>query len=127
MTARYSKQREAVLGYVKSVTCHPTADEVYLNVRQELPNISLGTVYRNLSLLVSQGEIDIVKAPNNADRFDGNTDEHDHVVCRKCGTVSDIFELQHNYGIDEDAERLSGYKQIRHRLIFSGMCPECAK
>lgn len=127
MTGRYSKQREAVLSYVKSVTCHPTADEVFANVRSQIPNISLGTVYRNLSLLVSQGEIDIIKSSDGADRFDGNTNAHDHVVCRKCGSVCDIFDLPRDSGIDETVEGICDYKQIRHRIFFSGICPDCAK
>lgn len=127
MAVRYSKQREAVLDYVKSVVCHPTADEVFANVRVKIPNISLGTVYRNLSLLVSQGEIDVIKSADGADRFDGNTKVHNHVVCRKCGKVCDVFELPDENEIDRNVENLCDYKQIRHTVVFTGLCPDCAE
>ena len=69
---RSSKQRDAVLAVVKAACDHPTADMIFERVREQIPNISLGTVYRNLALLESMG--DVVKISTNADsdRFDGN-------------------------------------------------------
>ena len=77
MTARkYSKQRESIKQFLMTRTDHPTADTVYLNIRQAFPNISLGTVYRNLNLLSEMGEIMKITTDGGADRFDGNTMRH---------------------------------------------------
>ena len=75
---KYSRQREAIKDYLSSVTTHPTADTVYLNVKQEFPNISLGTVYRNLNLLAEIDDAIKISTPNGGDRFDGRTMPHYH-------------------------------------------------
>ena len=71
-TLKYSRQRESIKDYLNSTTEHPTADTVYLNVRKEFPNISLGTVYRNLNLLAEIGDAIKIPTPNGGDRFDGS-------------------------------------------------------
>ena len=84
---KYSRQREAIKSYLASTTSHPTADTVYMHVRKEFPNISLGTVYRNLNLLTDLGEAVKITTPDGADRFDGNTNPHYHFwlsELRKC-------------------------------------------
>lgn len=79
-TLKYSRQRESIKEYLSSTYEHPTADTVYLNVKQEFPNISLGTVYRNLNLLAEIGEAIKISTPNGGDRFDGRTIPHYHFV-----------------------------------------------
>ena len=74
MTAlKYSRQRESIKDYLMHTNAHPTADMVYLHVKEQFPNISLGTVYRNLNLLSDMGEIIKISTPDGADRFDGRT------------------------------------------------------
>ena len=73
---KYSRQREAIKNYLASTRNHPTADSVYMHVKKEFPNISLGTVYRNLNLLSELGEIVKITAPDGGDRFDGHTEPH---------------------------------------------------
>lgn len=90
MAAKYSRQREAIKDFLAGRKDHPTAEEVYAHVRREYPNISLGTVYRNLTLLANTGEILRVNVGDGVDRFDPNTDPHVHFVCNSCGSVMDL-------------------------------------
>ena len=87
---RYSRQREAILLNLRSRCDHPDADEVYTSVREVYPNISLGTVYRNLRQLNECGEI-ICFSDGKRERFDGDTRLHYHFICTACNTVFDIF------------------------------------
>ena len=87
---KYSRQRESIKRFLLSRYDHPTADTVYLHVKEEFPNISLGTVYRNLALLTDLGEI-IKITTDGADRFDGHVDPHSHFICRKCHSLFDIY------------------------------------
>ena len=85
---KYSRQREAIVQYLTGRTDHPSAESVYQALRQTHPNISLGTVYRNLSLLSDLGEIQKITVNEGPDRFDGNPAPHYHFSCRGCGWVS---------------------------------------
>ena len=85
---KYSKQRASIKDYLMHTTSHPTADTVYLHIKEEFPNISLGTVYRNLNLLADIGEALRIPTPDGGDRFDGRCEPHYHVVCTNCGMYS---------------------------------------
>ena len=87
---KYSRQRESIKEFLMTRTDHPTADTVYENMKIIYPNISLGTVYRNLSLLSDIGEIQKLESFGGADRFDGRTDPHCHFICTGCGCVQDL-------------------------------------
>ena len=120
-----SKQREAILKYLEGTKCHPTADMVYDRIRQEQPNISLGTVYRNLSLLTDQGIIQKISIPGQPDRFDFRTDNHPHLTCAECGCVIDLdIDLPDLKTIADEAYdgEITG-----HQTFFFGLCPECLK
>jgi len=121
---RRTKQKEAILRVLRSTTSHPTADWVYAEVRKEIPNISLGTVYRNLKTLQQSGEISEVNFNGTFSRFDGNPDNHYHFRCEKCGGVFDVDEPV-NWELDEKVARETGYKIYHHRLEFCGLCKEC--
>ena len=86
---KYSRQREAIKHYLASTKEHPTADTVYLHVKEDFPNISLGTVYRNLNLLTDIGEAIKIPTPDGGDRFDGNVIPHNHFLCTSCGRLLD--------------------------------------
>ena len=79
---KYSRQREAIKHYLASTKEHPTADAVYMHVKKEFPNISLGTVYRNLNLLTDIGEAIKISTPDGGDRFDGTVQPHNHSYVR---------------------------------------------
>ena len=87
---KYSKQREAIRDFLAHSEEHPTADMVYMNLRESFPNISLGTVYRNLNLLVELGEAQKLAFGDGKDHFDADTSLHYHFVCRSCGAVTDL-------------------------------------
>ena len=89
-TLKYSRQRESIKVCLQGRKDHPTADMLYTDVRKEFPNISLGTVYRNLSLLSELGEIKRLTTGDGPDRFDGDTSTHHHFICRKCHCVTDL-------------------------------------
>ena len=84
---RYSKQRELVMQTVERLCDHPTAEEIYDKAAQECPNLSLGTVYRNLNSLVEAGRVRRVSIPGKADRFDHTLPWHSHLYCTVCGST----------------------------------------
>ena len=90
MALKYSRQREVIKTFLCTRKDHPTADVVYMNVRQQYPNISLGTVYRNLTLLSEMGEIMRLRVGDGVDHFDADTSPHNHFVCSECGSVIDL-------------------------------------
>lgn len=121
-TLRNSKQREAVLRNLSERYDHPTAEDVYLDLKKEIPSISLATVYRNLKLLESEGLI--IKIPtDDSDRFDGHTHEHYHFTCKDCKRVLDL-QLKDGTNINNLAKDFGG-KIMSHALMFYGVCPDC--
>ena len=120
---KYSHQREAIREALMSVKTHPTAAEIYDMVREHIPNISLGTVYRNLSMLAAEGEILRISTGEGTERYDATTASHCHFVCSQCGGVSDL-DLPSD-DLDRMAEMASGSSVERHSLIFYGTCAEC--
>jgi Fur family ferric uptake transcriptional regulator len=120
---RLTNQRRMILEELKSVTTHPTADEIYGMVRQKLPRISLGTVYRNLEVLSSLGLVRKLENAAGQKRFDGDVSPHHHIRCDTCGKVGDIFDAPDISGI---AQGVSTDFQITGlSLEFSGICPQC--
>lgn len=121
---KYSRQREAIQTYVSHSCEHPTADMVYKNIREIFPNISLGTVYRNLSLLSELGDIQKISMREGPDRFDGRTVPHDHFICDRCHCVFDIC-LDDNQEITAAAQRVFEGVIRNHSTLFYGVCKEC--
>ena len=124
MTAlKYSRQRECIKSFLLSRYDHPTADTIYMNVRKEFPNISLGTVYRNLALLADLGEI-IKITTDGADRFDAHVDPHSHFICRNCHEVLDIRMEDEDFINKEAQKKFTG--QIEgHTIQYFGLCRNC--
>ena len=122
---RYSKQRESIKNYLCGREDHPTADMIYTSIREEYPNISLGTIYRNLSLLVEIGEIQKITT-DGADRFDARVTPHNHFICNKCGAVIDL-EMDNIEHIDEVASKNFDGNIQGHVIYFHGICPDCLK
>jgi Fur family peroxide stress response transcriptional regulator len=121
---KYSRQREAIKTFLAGRYDHPTAETVYMNIREEFPNISLGTVYRNLSLLAEIGEIQKLSPGMGADRFDANTSPHYHFICNHCGSVLDLkvegldhINILAGQGFDGEIEG--------HIAYFYGKCRCC--
>lgn len=121
---KYSRQREAIKEFLNSRTDHPTADTVYMNIRKEFPNISLGTVYRNLALLSDIGEILKLSTGAGGDRFDANTSPHYHFICSKCHDVIDL-EMPNIDKIDKIAGESFNGEVEGHTVYFYGKCEKC--
>lgn len=127
-TTKYSRQRASIIEYLKNTSSHPTADTVYMHVKQVYPNISLGTVYRNLNLLAELGEAKKISIPGESDRFDGRTDNHYHVICNKCGCVTDLeFPMEQVKEVNHLADDHYTGEILSHETIFYGLCPDCSK
>ena len=127
MAARkHSRQRDSIKEFLMTRKDHPTADIIYTNVRQRNPNISLGTVYRNLNLLADKGEAIKISTPDGGDRFDGRTDLHYHVICRDCKRVYDLeLDEQHIQSINDLAGQHFDGTVDSHTILFYGTCKNC--
>ena len=121
---RYSKQREALLTLIRSTRSHPSADWLYENLKKDIPELSLGTVYRNLSLLCETGEIMKIRTGSNKEHFDGFVDSHHHFVCRKCDRIYDIY-LNDTEGLENRAAEQIGAEVESSSLVFYGVCKNC--
>ena len=122
---RYSRQREAILNYLKNTTAHPDAETVYNALRPDFPNLSLGTVYRNLKELTQDGTIASLGVFCDRERFDARTDTHTHAICSRCGKVIDVDEVRMPDGIVEEAAKLTDFKIETANLQFIGICAQC--
>ena len=127
-TLKYSRQRESIKHYLMTTKTHPTADEVYIHVKDEFPNISLGTVYRNLNLLTDIGEAIKISTPNGGDRFDGRLEPHNHFLCRKCGRLLDLdLDMKSIEEVNRlAAENFDGIIESSSTLFY-GECSDCIK
>ena len=123
MERRYSRQRETIYQAVLASRAHPTAEMIHEQLRGELPQLSLGTVYRNLRLLVEEGRLQELGGPTA--RFDGVTAPHTHLRCKRCGQVLDLESLPYDPALDRMAAA-GGAVIESHWLVFTGLCPECA-
>ena len=123
---KHSKQRDAIKEMLCKRTDHPTAEQLYNDLKPDFPKISLGTVYRNLSLLESMGEVIKIPTTSNVDRFDGRTDNHYHFYCVECNSVFDT-EITVDTEINKYAEEKTGGKVLSHSLVFYGLCKNCKK
>ncbi|NMB46348.1 MAG: transcriptional repressor [Firmicutes bacterium] len=122
---RHTKQREVILSVLRGTDTHPDADWVYQEVRKVLPNISLGTIYRNLRILVDSGEAMELAFGSSSSRFDGDAENHYHFICEQCDNVYDI-PLPLDHGLENEAEEVSGHQVASHRLEFYGVCKTCS-
>ncbi len=122
---RNSKQRQLILETVKGLRSHPTAEEIFQLVREQNPNISLGTVYRNLNLLSEMGEILKLDLGVGSEHFDGMNQEHGHLVCTNCGMIEDL-----PCDLSESIRLLMEKNLQRHMdtiyLTVSGLCKDCS-
>ena len=121
--ARKSKQKQAVLRVLNGTTSHLTAKWIFVEVRKEIPDISQGTVYRNLKLLKREGKI-LELDFTTLGRFDGNIYNHYHFRCERCGGMFDVDGPVDRLMDDRVAQK-TGFKVTHHRLEFRGLCKDC--
>ena len=125
---RLTRQREVILEEVRKACNHPTADEIYKNVRKKLPHISMGTVYRNLDVLAEFGLIKKIEPDFPQMRFDGNTKKHYHITCLHCGAIEDApIEPSDNSlkNLENALGNLTKHGIFGHKLEFIGLCSKC--
>ncbi len=121
---RHSAKRDEILNYLRSVKDHPTAETIYGHVRKDIPNISLGTVYRNLTFLENAGLVQRVNCDDGSVHWDGDISGHSHLKCSGCGAVVDVFFDED--GLDSRAGASFGGIITGHDLVFKGLCERCA-
>ncbi len=124
-STKHFRKRDAILSYLQSTDIHPSADMVYAQLKPEIPDLSLGTVYRNLSMFRQQGVIASVGTVNGVERFDGNTKPHVHFVCEDCSAVIDMPQLQVPQEMMEAAGNQIGGCVANCSLTFTGQCNHC--
>jgi Fur family peroxide stress response transcriptional regulator len=121
---RRSKQRARILELLHQAKSHPTAIMIFEELRREIPSLSLGNVYRNLSILVQQGLIRELKMGSTYDRYDGMVEPHYHFICERCNEISDL-ELPHDEALNKKVRALTKGRVNYHRLEFYGSCARC--
>ncbi len=122
---RFTEQRAAVFRYLALTDVHPTADEVFLAVRQRLPGISLATVYKSLETLVGCGLAVKLTYADDSARYDGRTDPHHHARCVVCSRVLDLAGDISQREIDALSGDASGFTVTGYRVELSGYCSRC--
>ena len=123
---RSSKQRDAVLQVVKAACDHPTADMIFERVREQIPNISLGTVYRNLSELSASGDILAFKAFDGSEHYDATCEPHPHLCCTACRQIVDL-DIPFVDDFTKKSANHTGAEIESHNIVFYGKCSDCCK
>ena len=126
-TGKHFRKRDAILTCVRSTTAHPSADWVFEHVKEQVPDISLATVYRNLALFKEQGLIQSLGTVKGVERFDGNTEPHVHFIYTGCGAVVDLPQISVPEELNDAVSRSSGGRVDSCQLSFTGLCGECRK
>lgn len=124
--SKHSKQRDLVLRILRSTRCHPTAEWIYDKARVEIPNISLGTVYRNLNILAEEGKIQRFSFEGASTQYDADLRDHYHIRCVCCLKIEDVPHNCHRVKYEE-IEKLTGYRIHSLQLTFYGLCPKCQR
>lgn len=122
---RITRHRRIIMEELQVPNRHLTADEIYARLRRRIPNISLGTVYRNLELLVSSGKIKKLSIGSGPKQYDGGMHRHYHIRCIECGMVSDVSAEVFDDLNAGATVGVSGFDVIDHELEFTGLCNEC--
>ena len=122
---RTSKKRSAIYEALCNTTAHPSAEQIYTQLKPEIPDLSLGTVYRNLAMFKQDGEIVSVGTVAGLERFDGNTAPHAHFVCTKCTDVIDVPQDELPQDFIRSAEAVIGGEIAAYQLSYYGVCPKC--
>ena len=121
---KYSKKRQAILDALRNTTEHPSAEMLYARLKPEYPDLSLGTVYRNLAMFIRDGDVISVGTVSGQERYDAVTKPHAHFICSECGCVLDVCSPCLSE-LDKSVESETGGEVSGHSLSFSGTCRSC--
>ena len=124
-SGKHFKKRSAILEYLRCTDQHPSAETVYTDLKQQIPDLSMGTVYRNLNLFRQQGLASVVATVRGVERFDANTEPHVHFICEGCDSVIDLMEMEVPEALKNRASQYSGGRADVCQLSFTGVCGAC--
>ncbi len=122
---KHFRKRDAILTYLRETKEHPSAETVYASLKPQIPDLSLGTVYRNIALFKQQGQIISLGSVNGVERYDGNINPHVHFVCTGCGSICDLHGLQVPQELNESAAKEADAQVDHCHLTFHGRCRTC--
>jgi Fur family peroxide stress response transcriptional regulator len=123
---RETKQRKAILDFLRKTKSHPTADQIYDSVRKIIPSISKGTVYRNLQVLIDSGIVSVLDIRGTLSRYELRQEAHYHFRCEACGRVFDLDEPV-DLGLDDRISKRTGFLVSGHQTEFRGWCADCRR
>ena len=119
------RKRNAILSYLQCTDAHPSAETIFSDLKAQIPDLSIGTVYRNLKLFQQQGLVSVIATVSGVERFDANTDPHVHFICEGCDAVVDLHQLSTPQTLCSDAESAIGCAVSGCQLSFTGKCRSC--
>ena len=125
MEGKNFRKRNAILSYLRASVEHPSAETIYTDLKTQIPDLSMGTVYRNLNLFKQQGLATSVATVSGVERFDGNTEPHVHFICSGCDAVMDLHALQTPDSLKITAAACAGGSIESCQLSFTGKCRDC--
>ena len=124
---KHFRKRDAILNCLRQTKAHPSAETLFTQLKPQIPDLAMGTVYRNLTLFKQQGLISSVATVNGTERFDANTAPHVHFICTHCDAVIDLEEMQVPATLTTAAASCCGGQISECQLSFTGICQECLK
>ena len=122
---KHFRKRDAIYNYLRQTTAHPSAETIYTDLKSRIPDLAMGTVYRNLTLFRQQGLVSSVATVKGVERFDGNVSPHVHFICSDCDAVIDLMEMDIPPALNQAAEKACGGNVSECQLSFTGRCRKC--
>ena len=124
-TAKHFRKRDAILDCLRQSKAHPSAEMLFTQLKPQIPDLAMGTVYRNLNLFKEQGLAVSVATVKGVERFDGNTAPHVHFICTNCDAVLDLHQVDMPLALGTQAEKDTGCRISGCQLTFTGLCGNC--
>jgi len=122
---RQSRNRDAILDLLQSNTSHPGAQWIYDRLKPEFPDLSLGTVYRNINLFKNEGLVNLLGVVNGEERFDGIAISHPHICCKNCGIIADLGDAISSNTLSLIPAEIPGFTIDVRKTLFFGSCDKC--
>lgn len=124
-STKHFRKRDAILSCLRASKAHPSAETLFTLLKPQIPDLSMGTVYRNLNLFKQQGLAASVATVNGVERFDGNTCPHVHFICNDCSAVMDLEAMEVPASLVSTAAGCCGAQVTGAQLSFTGICQTC--
>lgn len=121
------RKRNAILSYLRCTDAHPSAETIYTDLKTEIPDLSMATVYRNLTKFRTEGLASCIATVRGVERFDANTDPHVHFICSHCDAVIDLHQMQVPESLSSAAAQCIGGRVDSCQLCFTGLCRSCSQ